>query len=121
MLGSDKGIKLGSNDGKVIVTIFGNLDRIKLGIDVGIELGSLDGYFDGSNDGKLEGLLIGDSPVTTDDKLLGYYEEVWLYLYFNNSLSPLVKLCWYRHVRCLFFCSDIIVPNKYYCDRRSFY
>ena len=51
-------MKLGSNDGKVIVTIFGNLDSIKLGIDVGIELGSLDGSFDGSNDGKLEGLLL---------------------------------------------------------------
>ena len=49
MLGSDEGIKLVSNDGKVIETILGNVDEITLGIDVGTYLGSLDGLFDGSN------------------------------------------------------------------------
>ena len=34
-LGSDEGIKLVSNDGKVLGTILGNLDGITLGLDVG--------------------------------------------------------------------------------------
>ena len=37
-LGSDKGIKMGYTGGKVFGTIFGNVDEIKLGIDIGIEL-----------------------------------------------------------------------------------
>ena len=46
-LESDEGIKLGCSDGKVIFTIFGDVDGIILGIDVGTDLGSLDGSFDG--------------------------------------------------------------------------
>ena len=42
MIGSDKGIKLGLSDGKVIGTIIGNVDVITLGIDVGTDLGSVD-------------------------------------------------------------------------------
>ena len=53
MLGSDKGIKLGSNDVKVIVTVLGNVYVITLGIDVGTELVYLDGSFDSFNDGIL--------------------------------------------------------------------
>ena len=71
---SDEGIKLGSTDGKVFDTILGNVYRITLGIDIGTELGFLDGPFDGSNKVKLEGLLIGDSLVYTNGKVLGYYE-----------------------------------------------
>ena len=41
VVGSDKGIKLGSIDGKMIGNILGNVDVITLGIDVGINLGSL--------------------------------------------------------------------------------
>ena len=53
MLGSDEGIKLGSNDGKLFGTILLNIDRITLGVDIGNELGFLDGSFGGSNEGKL--------------------------------------------------------------------
>ena len=59
MIGSDEGIKLVSNDGKVLGTIPGNVDVITLRIDIGTDLGSLDVSFVGFNDGKLEGLLIG--------------------------------------------------------------
>ena len=55
VLGSDKGIKLGSNDGKLIGTIVGNVDIITLEIDVGTDLGYLDGSLDDSNYGLLEG------------------------------------------------------------------
>ena len=46
MHGSDEVIKMGSNDGKVIITILGNIDVIILGIDIGTEPGSLDRSFD---------------------------------------------------------------------------
>ena len=39
VIGSDEGTKLVSADGKVLGTIIGNVDGIKLGIDVGTELG----------------------------------------------------------------------------------
>ena len=58
MLGFDEGIKLGLSDGKVIGTILGNVDGIKIGLDVETNLGSVDGSIVGSNDVKLEGLLI---------------------------------------------------------------
>ena len=67
-LGSYKGIKLGSNCGKLSVTVLGNVDLISLGIDVGTCLGSLYGSFDDSNDYNLEGLLLGDSLEYTDGK-----------------------------------------------------
>ena len=41
-------------------------------------MGYLDGSFDGSNDVKLEGLLLGDSLVYNDGKVLGYYEGIKL-------------------------------------------
>ena len=44
--------------GKVLGTIFGNVDVITLGIDVGTDMGSLDVSFDGSNDDKRGGLLL---------------------------------------------------------------
>ena len=37
VLVSNKGIKLGPSDGKVLETVLGNVDEIKLGVDVGIE------------------------------------------------------------------------------------
>ena len=44
---------MGSNDGKVIGTVFGNKYGITLGLDIVIELGFLDVSFDGSNYGNL--------------------------------------------------------------------
>ena len=41
----------------MIGTIVGNVDGIKLVIDVGTELDSLDVFFDDYNDGKVEVLL----------------------------------------------------------------
>ena len=38
VLGSDEGIKLRSNYGKVLGTILGDVYGVKLGVDVGIEL-----------------------------------------------------------------------------------
>ena len=70
-IGSNKGIKLGLYDDKVLSTILGNVYGIKLGIDVRTDLGSLDGSFDGSNDSNLEGLLLGDSLWSTGGKLIG--------------------------------------------------
>ena len=63
VIGSDDDIKLGLSAGKVLGTIFGNVDVITLGFDVVIELGVLDGSFDGSNDGRREGLFICTSMV----------------------------------------------------------
>ena len=40
VLGSDEGIKLRFFDGNVLRTILGNVDGIKLGIELGTELGS---------------------------------------------------------------------------------
>ena len=62
----------------MIGTIPGDVDEITFGIDVVIELGSLDGSFDGFNDGKIEGLLIEDSLVSTDDKVIGSDEGIKL-------------------------------------------
>ena len=71
--GSDKVIKLVCTDGKLLGTILGNVDGIILIMDVRPELSSLDISFDGSNDVKLEGLLHGDSLVSTDGKVIGSY------------------------------------------------
>ena len=68
---SDKGIKMGSTDSKVLGNILENIDEITLGLDVGTEMGCLDRPFDGSNYGKFEVLLLGDSMVYTDGKVLG--------------------------------------------------
>ena len=76
VIGSDEGIKLVSTDGKLLVTILGNVYGITLGIDVETDLGSLDGSFDRSNDSNIEGLLLGDSMGCTDGKVLGYNEGI---------------------------------------------
>ena len=78
MYGFDKGIKLGSTDGKLIDTILGSVDGIILEIDVGTYLGSLDGYFGGFNDENIEVLLLGCSLGYTDGKLLGSDESIKL-------------------------------------------
>ena len=58
MLGSDEGTKQALFDGKVIVTILGDVNWINVALGVGTYLDSVYGSFDGSNDGKLEGLLL---------------------------------------------------------------
>ena len=62
MLGSDEVITLVSTDGKILGTILGNVDGIKLRLYFGTDLGtlSLDGYSDGSNDGNTLVLFLGD-------------------------------------------------------------
>ena len=55
----------------MLVTILGNVDGIKLRLDIGTELGFLDESYDGYNEGNLEGLLLGDSLVSTNGKVLG--------------------------------------------------
>ena len=57
LIGSDEVVKLVSTGGKLFVTVFGNVDRITLGIDIETELGSLDGSLDGSNDGNFDGVI----------------------------------------------------------------
>ena len=52
-------------------TIIGNLDLIKLWLDVGTELGYLYESLDGSNDGKLEGLFLGGSLGYPYSKFVG--------------------------------------------------
>ena len=47
-------------------------------LDDGTEPGSLDGSFDGSNYSKPEGLLLGDSLVSTDGKVLRSDEGIEL-------------------------------------------
>ena len=71
MIGSYKGIKLGSTDSNVICTILGYVDGITVGVDVGPKPGSLNGSFDVSNDGNLEGLLLGGKMKYDDGKVLG--------------------------------------------------
>ena len=71
VLGSDVAIKLGYTYGKVLVTILGSVDGIKLVIDDGTYIGSFYGLFDGSNHGKLESVLPGDSIWFTDGKVIG--------------------------------------------------
>ena len=60
MLGYDEDIKMGSNNGKLLGTILGNVYGIKHGLDVRTDLGYLDGSFDDSNDVKLEGSFLGE-------------------------------------------------------------
>ena len=57
VLVSDEGINLRYTDGKVLIHILGDVDRITLLLDVGTYMGSLDGSFDGYNDVNLDGLL----------------------------------------------------------------
>ena len=95
VLSSYGSIKLGHFDCEVFGTILVNVDGITVGHDVGTELVSLDWYFDVSIDGKLEGLLLGNSLVYTDGKVLGSDEGVWFFFSFMNLLSPLSGFCSY--------------------------
>ena len=70
MLGFDSGIKPGSSDGKIIGTVFLNVDGIILGIDIGTDMGSLDVFFDGFNYVELDNLLLGGSMGYTDIKMI---------------------------------------------------
>ena len=78
VIGSDEGIKMGYNDGKVFGTILVNLDIITLGLDIGTDLGSLDGSCDGSNDGNIEGLFLGESLGYIDGRVIGSDEGIKL-------------------------------------------
>ena len=79
-LASDKRIKMGFSDVKVLGIIIGNMDGITFGIDVGTELGCLGRYFCGSNDGNLDGLLNGVSLRSTDGNFFGCDEVIKLEL-----------------------------------------
>ena len=76
MIGSDEVINTGYTYGKVIDNMLVNVDEITLGLAVGSQLGFLDGPLEVSNDGKCEGLLIGDSLVSTDSKGINYDEGI---------------------------------------------
>ena len=76
--GSDEGIKLGSTDGKLIVTIHENTYRSIIELNVGKCISSLDISFDCSNDANIEGLFLGDSLKSTDGKVLGSDEGIKL-------------------------------------------
>ena len=71
MLGSDEVIKQVLFVGNVIGTILGNVYEIILGLDVGTELVPLYGFFDISNAVHLEALLLEDSMIYTNGKVLG--------------------------------------------------
>ena len=72
------GNEIGFSDGKIPVTILGNVYKINLVIDIGTEMGYLNGSFDGSNYGNIEGLFIGESLGYTDVKVLGSDEGIKL-------------------------------------------
>ena len=90
MIRSDEGIKMGLFYGEVIGTILEDSDGIVLGIDVGTELGYLYGSFGDSTDGNLEGLLLVGSLVSTDDKVLGFYEVVKLGLFDGEVIGTIL-------------------------------
>ena len=74
VIGYDQGIQLGFIDGKLLGTIFGDVDGITHGLDVGTELCPSDGSFEGSNDGKFEIIIILGIFRYTDSKVLGSNE-----------------------------------------------
>ena len=86
MLGSDGGIKLGSNDGNRLGTLIGCVDEITLGIDMRTYQEPLYGYYDGSNNGKIEGLLLGCLLRSTDGKVIVSDEGIQLILYDGEVL-----------------------------------
>ena len=90
MLHFDEGIKKGLSDGEVLGNIIGNVDLITHGLGVGIELGSFDRFFGGSNDEQLEGLLLGDSLVSTDCKVIGSNEGIKLVSTDGNLLGTIL-------------------------------
>ena len=75
----------------------GNVDEITLRLDIGTELGLLDVSFDGSNDGKLEGLFIGDSLVTNDDRVLVSDEVIILGSTDGKVLGECTWICSCNH------------------------
>ena len=77
-------------DGKVLGTILRNVYIITLGIDIGTYLGSLDGSYDGSNDNQAEDLLLGDSLISTDGKVLGSYELIKLGLSYGGVIFTIL-------------------------------
>ena len=91
VIGSDEGIKLGSTDVKVIVTIFWYIDLITLGLDVGTELGSFDGSFDGSNGVKLLSLYLGDSFLFTNEILVSSDEGIKLGFTYDEVLGTIFR------------------------------
>ena len=53
-----------------------------------------DGYFHGSSYGKLELLFLGVSLVSTDGKLLGYYEGIKLGYNDGKCLALYLECIW---------------------------
>ena len=88
-LGTNVVNELGLSKGEVFGTILVNVERITLGIDIGTDIGFLDGCLDGSNDGKLELLLLGDSLVYNDVKVLVTCLEFASQIKFNRKVSCL--------------------------------
>ena len=68
----------------MIVAVLGKVYEITLGIDIVTALRYLYGYSDGSYDGKYSVLLLGDSLVSTDGKVIGYYEVIKLGLSYGK-------------------------------------
>ena len=90
VIGSDEGIKLISTDVKVLRNIPGNVNGIKLVINVGTELGTLDGSFDISNDVNIEVLLLVVSLEYTDGKVLGSDEGIKLGLSYSKLIDTIL-------------------------------
>ena len=86
-MGYYEGMKSGYIYGKVIGTILGDLHVMMIGIDVVTELGPLDGSFDFINHVNLEGLFLGGSLWSTDDKLLGSDEGIKLGLSYCDVIG----------------------------------
>ena len=86
MIGFNEGIKMGLSDDKVIGTILGDVYGITLGIDVGTDMGYLDGSFDGSNYGKIEEILLVDSLISTNVKVIGSNDDIKLRLFVGKVL-----------------------------------
>ena len=68
-------LKLGCTEGNFL-TILVNVDGITIWLDVRTELGSLNGFFDGSYDDTIEGLLVGESMRSNDNKVIGFDEGI---------------------------------------------
>ena len=94
VLGSDKDIKLGYIYGKMLGNILGDVYEITLGIDIRTELGTFDGSFDGSNDGELKSLSLVNSLRSTDGKVLGYDEDIKMWLTGSKVLGYTWKCRW---------------------------
>ena len=78
VFGSDEGIKLGSNGGKVLFNIIVNIYGITLGIDIGTDLGSLDRSLHGSNDWNIKSSFLGGSLRSNDGKVIDSNESIKL-------------------------------------------